>query len=91
MIGHHLSTSAVAELYRLLSVPYVDTTFLGVPQIPSLLHVVFKTTRAAITSMLNADILLFERFPFAMHKLHDRLTDTMLAVAARRDFDNLPI
>lgn len=91
--GNATGISHVAHAYNLRHEPQIDTTFLGIPILPSILsnvHKLSSTCDNCITIFLNADIIVFDDLIEALSKLSASYQSGWLAVAARWDIDKLP-
>lgn len=89
LLGDAIGTRHIARVYRLRHESRVDVSFLGVPLLPSVLAATNRST-ATVTVLLNADIVLFDDFVFALRKLRAAVPRPWLAIAARWDVDTLP-
>lgn len=92
LLGNARGYAEIARLYTLNHRPDIDTTFQGVPILPSLLANTNSTVSPLphIAVFLNADIVLHDDLPYALEKLIRDFPPGWLAVAARWDVSSLP-
>lgn len=89
MLGDGEGYDDVAARYALRRVRGVDATFLGVPLFNAMLAATNRT-RETVSVLINADILLYDDFPYAIRKIRRDFPPAWLAVAARWDVHAVP-
>ncbi|KAI0566810.1 glycosyltransferase-like protein [Gracilaria domingensis] len=89
LLGNGAGYAQVCSKFHLQHERNIDQTFLQVPMLNSMLHVV-NSSSADIVVFLNADILLFDDFLFAVRKLQTELSPGWLGIAARWDVSSTP-
>lgn len=89
LLGDAAGTRHVSRIYRVHHDSRIDTSFLGVPLFPSILAAT-NHSRADVTILINADIVLFDDTVVALYKLQTTVPQPWLALAARWDIDALP-
>ncbi|GAB0491783.1 hypothetical protein MMPV_003038 [Pyropia vietnamensis] len=90
LLGDGAGIGDVAAAYDLRWLPDVDANVLRVPLFNAMFDITNRTT-ADVAVLLNADILLFDDFTFALRRLQSSLPDPhWLLVGARWDVDSLP-
>lgn len=89
LLGDAFGCGKVAEMYGARWQRRVDTSFLGVPLFNSMLEVV-NASRHEVVVLVNADILLYDDFPYAIRKVLRDFPPGWMAVGARWDLQSLP-
>lgn len=89
LLGTGAGYAEVVRRYGLKWNRHVDTSFLGVPLFNSIVEVA-NASQADIAVLVNADIMLFDDFPFAVRKVHRDVRAPWMLVGARWDVSELP-
>lgn len=90
LLGDGAGIGDVAAAYDLRWLPDVDANVLRVPLFNAMFDITNRTT-ADVAVLLNADILLFDDFTFAIRRLQSSLPEPhWLLLGARWDVDSLP-
>ncbi|CAN8075050.1 unnamed protein product [Agarophyton chilense] len=89
LLGDGAGYARVCAKYRLHHERNIDHSFLQVPMLNSMLHVI-NSSSAEIVVFLNADILLFDDFLYAVRKLQTDFAPGWLGIAARWDVFSTP-
>ncbi|PXF46945.1 hypothetical protein BWQ96_03283 [Gracilariopsis chorda] len=84
LLGDGPGYERVCAKFRLNHVKDVDQNFLQVPLLNSMFNIINSST-SDIVVFINADILLFDDFTYAMRKIQTQLAHGSVAVAARWD------
>jgi beta-arabinofuranosyltransferase len=79
----------VVKKYGVNWVPHIDSNFLGVPLFNAVFQVANEST-ADVVVIANADIVLFEDFPYTIRKVSRDVSKPWLAIGARWDVTDLP-
>lgn len=79
----------VVRAYGINWLPHVDTTFMGIPLFHSMLRATSQS-HAVVIVLLNADIILYDDFPYALRKIRRDFPPGWLAVGARWDVQHVP-
>lgn len=88
LLGNDLGYEEVAEEYGLHIRRDVDKTFLGVPLFNSMFHIA-NQSEAAITVIMNGDIVLLQDFVKALKRILTRF-EHFLVISARYDLEAVP-
>lgn len=89
LLGTGAGYSDIVAKYGLAWNRHVDCSFLGVPLFNSILEVA-NASQADVAVLVNADIMLFDDFPFAVRKVHRDVDAPWMLVGARWDVAELP-
>lgn len=89
MLGEGEGYAEVVRRYGLRWERGVDASFLGVPLLNSMLCAM-QHSAGVVTVLLNADIILFDDFPYALRKIRRDFPSGWLAVGARWDVQDVP-
>lgn len=80
----------VVRKYRVQVIKNVDLNVLGVPLLNSMLKTILEESDVGVTVLLNADIVLFDDFMYALTKIQLDFPKAWLAIAARWDLETVP-
>lgn len=89
LLGEGEGYAEVVRRYGLRWERGIDASFLGVPLLNSMLHATRRSV-GVVTVLLNADIILFDDFPYALRKIRRDFPLGWLAVGARWDVQDVP-